>query len=296
MHQDLTRRGFIVQGLAGAAAIGVLGQGVRAEEEKPSGKLRKALQFGMVQGGKSVEDKFKIAQDCGWEGFEIGAGDDQKFIDDLRAASDKMGMPVHSVVCQSHWGCPLSDPDPEVVKKGIEGMKLSLRNARDVKADAVLLVPAVVTDKVRYKDAYERSQARIRELIPMAEEYKVAIAVENVWNKFLLSPMEFAKYVDEFNSKFVRAYFDCGNVVIFGYPQDWIRTLGSRLAKIHLKDFKRDGFQWKAIREGDVQWPEVRKAFADAGYNGWLTPEVGGGNEAYLRDLSARVDKIIAGQ
>jgi hexulose-6-phosphate isomerase len=84
-------------------------------------------------------------------------------------------------------------------------------------------------------------------------------------------------------------------VVIFGYPQDWIRTLGKRIAKIHLKDFKRNGSQWKQIREGDVQWPEVRKALAEVGYDGWLTTEVAGGNEAYLRDLASRVDKIIAG-
>jgi L-ribulose-5-phosphate 3-epimerase len=297
MHRDLSRRDFVARGLAGAAAVGLIARAAAAEEQdKPAGgKLRKAIQLGQVQGGKTALERLKIAQDCGWDGVETGATGDQKTVDELRAASDKSGVPVHSIVCETHWAFPLSDPDPERVKRGMDGMKVALRNARDLKADAVLLVPAVVTDRVSYKDAYERSQQHIRELIPVAEECNAVIAVENVWNKFLLSPLEFAKYVDEFNSKFVRAYFDVGNVVIFGYPQDWIRTLGRRIAKIHLKDFKRNGSQWKQIREGDVQWPEVRKALAEVGYEGWLTTEVAGGNEAYLKDLAARVDKIIAG-
>jgi L-ribulose-5-phosphate 3-epimerase len=299
MQHEITRRGFMARSLTGAAAMGLVGTGAAAaqdQEKTPvAGKLRKACQYGMIQGGKSPLEKLKIAQECGWDGVETGASTDQTFIGALREASDKTGMPVHSVVCETHWSCPLSDPDPAKVQRGMDGMRAALKNARDLKADAVLLVPAVVTDVVRYKDAYERSQKCIRELIPTAEECKVVIAVENVWNKFLLSPLEFAQYIDEFNSKFVRAYFDVGNVVIFGYPQDWILTLGARLAKIHLKDFKRAGSQWVQIRDGDVQWPAVRKALAAAGYTGWLTTEVGGGNEAYLKNLAGRVDKIIAG-
>jgi len=301
MHRYVSRRDFVVGGLAGASVLGLVGKGIAPaqEQDKPAGsgggKLRKAIQYGMVQGAKTPLDHLKVAQECGWDGVECNASQDQKWIDELREAVEKSGVPVHSVVCGTHWGYPLSDPNPEKVKRGMDGMKSALRNARDLKADTVLLVPAVVNADVRYKDAYERSQQRIRELIPVAEECGVTIAVENVWNKFLLSPLEFARYLDELNSKFVRAYFDVGNVVIYGFPQDWIRTLGGRIAKIHLKDFKRDGYQWKPIREGDVQWPEVRKALAEVGYTGWLTTEVAGGDEAYLRDLAARVDKIIAG-
>jgi hexulose-6-phosphate isomerase len=174
-------------------------------------------------------------------------------------------------------------------------MKVSLQNAKDFGATAVLLVPAVVSPDIMYRDAYARSQKQIRELIPQAQELGVIIAVENVWNKFLLSPLEFARYVDEFESPFVRAYFDVGNVVLFGFPQDWIRTLGPRIAKIHLKDFKSDTKQFVPLREGSVNWPEVRKALAEIGYDGWLTTELDGGDEKYLRDVSARVDKIIAG-
>jgi len=124
----------------------------------------------------------------------------------------------------------------------------------------------------------------------------VIIAVEEVWNKFLLSLIEFAKYVDEFNSPWVRAYFDVGNVVLFGYPQDWIRTLGRRIVKFHLKDFKFETKQWVPLREGSIDWPEVRKAIGEIGFSGYLTVELPGGDAAYLREVSARVDKILAGE
>ena len=117
-------------------------------------------------------------------------------------------------------------------------METSLRNAHFWGADTVLLVPAVVNPQTSYHDAWTRSQEQIRKLIPMAQELKVIIGIEEVWNKFLLSPIEFARYVDEFQSPWIRAYFDVGNVVIYGYPQDWIRTLGKRIVKLHIKDFK----------------------------------------------------------
>ena len=178
--------------------------------------------------------------------------------------------------------------------KGLADMELSLRCAKAAGADAVLLVPAVVNDEVGYAEAWERSQKNIRKLLPLAKELQVTIAVENVWNKFLLSPLEFARYVDEFNDPWLRAYIDVGNMILFGFAQDWIRTVGKRIVRIHLKDFKRQGFQWTNLLDGDVNWPQVRKALDEIGYRGYLTPELSGGDEAYLTDLSKRVDKIIA--
>ena len=123
------------------------------------------------------------------------------------------------------------------------------------------------------------------------------IAVEEVWNKFLLSPLEFARYIDEFKSPWVKAWFDVGNVVLYGYPQDWIRTLGKRIVELHLKDFKRleDGYKWVNLGDGDIDWPEVRKALAEIGYSGAATTELEGGDEAYLRDVSKRVDRLALG-
>ena len=141
----------------------------------------------------------------------------------------------------------------------------------------------------------------IRErLLPLARDLKVVIAVEEVWNKFLLSPLEFARYVDELDSPWLKAYFDVGNVVFYGYPQDWIRTLGARIVKVHLKDFQLDRpngrFFWKNIGDGDIDWLEVRRALADIGYAGYVTTEVNGGDAAYLKDLAGRVDRFLTGR
>jgi hexulose-6-phosphate isomerase len=200
-----------------------------------------------------------------------------------------------------HWRLPLSSPDPDVVSRSVQGMETSLRNAALWGADAVLLVPAVVDAATPYRQAYERSQRVIRErLLPLARDLKVIIGVEEVWNKFLLSPIEFARYIDELDSPWLKAYFDVGNVVIYAFPQDWIRTLGSRIVKIHLKDFNFDRsngrFTWKAIGEGDIDWVEVRRALNDIGYRGYVTTEVNAGDAAYLKDTATRVDRFLAGE
>ena len=121
--------------------------------------------------------------------------------------------------------------------------------------------------------------------------------MEEVWNKFLLSPIEFARYVDDFNSPWVKAYFDVGNVALYGYPQDWIRTLGKRIAKVHLKDFTfRNGVtNWTNLRDGELNWKEINKAFAEIGYKGDATVELNGGDAFYLKDVSHRVDLILEG-
>ena len=200
----------------------------------------------------------------------------------------------------AHWREPMSSADPAVVNRSVQGMETSLKNAALWGADAVLLVPGVVdaTNSVsRRLDAVAARDPRAP-AADGASDLKVIIAVEEVWNKFLLSPIEFARYVDEFDSPFVKAYFDVGNVVLFAFPQDWIRTLGPRIVKVHLKDFKleKSTYSWKNIGEGDIDWIEVRKAFGEIGYNGYVTTEVNGGDAAYLADLSVRVDRFLAGQ
>jgi hexulose-6-phosphate isomerase len=177
-------------------------------------------------------------------------------------------------------------------------METSMQNAHLWGAETVLLVPAVVNPKTSYKDAWTRSVAEIKRMLPMAEKLKVIIAVEEVWNKFLLSPLEFANYVDQFQSPWVRAYFDVGNVVISGYPQDWIRTLNKRIAKLHLKDFRfanRKTAEFVPLREGEINWKEVHDALAEIGYHGTATVELPAGDEAYLREVSHRFDLILQG-
>ena len=263
--------------------------------------IRKSILINMLARDVPYAQRFAVAREAGFDAIEMQTVTRPEEAAEIKEAAAKAGIRIHSVMNMDHWRFPLSSGDPDVVTKSVAGMETSLRNAALWGADAVLLVPAVVDATTGYRDAYTRSQKVIRErLLPMARDMKVTIAVEEVWNKFLLSPMEFARYVDEFESPLLKAYFDVGNVVLFAFPQDWIRTLGPRIVKLHLKDFnfdRRNGtFAWKAIGEGDIDWIEVRKALADIKYAGYVTTEVSGGDPAYLKDVGARVDRFLAGQ
>jgi L-ribulose-5-phosphate 3-epimerase len=266
-----------------------------------AGSPKKAVLITMLPKELPFLDRFRLAVDSGFAGIEMQTVADAKAAEEIREASAKSGLRVHSVMNSDHWKFPLSAAEADVVDKSVAGMETSLRNAKLWGADTVLLVPAVVNPQTSYQEAWTRSQKVIRErLLPLASDLKVVVAVEEVWNKFLLSPLEFARYVDEMNSPWVKAYFDVGNIVFYGYPQDWIRTLGPRIAKVHLKDFQLDRpsgkFTWKNIGEGDIDWVEVRKAFADVGYEGWMTTEISGGDAAYLRDVGVRFDRFLAGE
>jgi hexulose-6-phosphate isomerase len=279
-----------------AAALAATGQA-----SAPDGAIRKAVLISMLPKDLSYAERFALARASGFEGIEMQTIARPEEAAEIREAATKTGLRVHSVMNMDHWRLPISSADPDVVSRSVAGMETSLRNAALWGADTVLLVPAVVDAATPYRQAYERSQRVIRErLLPMARDLKVIIAVEEVWNKFLLSPMEFARYVDEFESPWLKAYFDVGNVVLYAYPQDWIRTLGSRIVKIHLKDFNFDRpngrFTWKAIGEGDIDWIEVRRALSDVGYKGYVTTEVNGGDAPYLKDVAGRVDRFLAGE
>ena len=271
---------------------------LRAGLASPSvAAIKKGLVFDMVPEKLSYADRFKMARDAGFEVVQAPTESDERKAEEIKRAADGAGIRIDSVMNMDHWKYPLSSNDREVVEKSLTGMRTSLHNAKLWGADAVLLVPAVVNSETSYQDAWVRSQKEIRKLIPMAEELKIVIAIEEVWNKFLLSPLEMATYIDEFQSPWIKAWFDVGNVVLYGYPQDWIHTLGKRIAKVHLKDFKRkeDGYAWVNLGDGDVDWKAVRQAFADIGYTGSVITELDGGDEAYLRDVSRRIDRLLLG-
>jgi len=261
--------------------------------------IKKAVLLSMIQPrNASVLDKFKAAKEAGFEEIECPTTPEKERAEEILAASKETGVRIHSIMNSDHWRFPLSSADPAVVDKCMEGMRTSLHNAKLWGADTVLLVPAVVNPETPYSVAWERSQKKIRELIPLAAELKVIIAVEEVWNKFLLSPMEFARYVDDFNSPWVKAYFDVGNVAFYGYPHDWIRTLGKRIVKLHFKDFafRKSVTSFGNLGDGDIDFPAIHAALADIGYQGSATTEVGGGELAYLKDLNQRFERILSGQ
>ncbi|HWC75694.1 MAG TPA: sugar phosphate isomerase/epimerase family protein [Gemmatimonadales bacterium] len=285
-----TRREFVTTSLA---VVGL--SQLRIPLPEPA--IKKGIVFDMVSDKLSYADRFKLVKDSGFEVVQALTEPDQSKAEEMKRAADAAGIRIDSVMNVDHWQYPLSSSDPAVVEKSLVGMRTSLHNARLWGSDAVLLVPAVVNAQVSYRDAWTRSQAQIKKLIPLAAELKVVIAIEEVWNKFLLSPLEMAQYIDEFKSPWIKAWFDVGNVVLYGYPQDWIRTLGKRTVKVHLKDFKRkeSGYEWVNLGDGDVDWAAVKAAFASVGYTGSVIAELEAGDAAYLRDISARIDRLLVG-
>ena len=295
---ERNRREFLRTSAATVCAASLPGArlaGIASTAKPDTPWFKKGLVFSMLPEKLSVAERFKLARDTGFEVIQAPTTPDPKQADEIKAASDSSGVRVDSVMNMAHWKYPLSSADPAVVETSMEGMRTSLRNAKLWGCDAVLLVPAVVNPHTSYKDAWTRSQKQIRALIPLAEELKIVIAIEEVWNKFLLSPLEMRTYIEEFKNPIIGAWFDVGNVVLYGYPQDWIHTLNVTIAKVHLKDFKRseNGYAWVNLGDGDIDWPAVRQAFIDVSYHGSVIAELQPGDEAYLRDVNKRIDRLL---
>jgi L-ribulose-5-phosphate 3-epimerase len=284
----MNRRQFLAAAAVSAATS------LRAAPRLP---IRKGVLISMLPKEMSYADRMKIARDVGFQSVEGMTIHEPREAEEIKKAADAAGLPIHSVMNMGHWENPLSSDDPAVVEKSLAIMRTSMGNAKLWGASAVLLVPAVVNPTTSYKDAWSRSQIAIKKLIPLAEESKVIIAIEEVWNKFLVSPLEFARYIDEFNSPWIKAYFDVGNIVFYGYPQDWIRTLGKRIVKLHLKDFayRQGRTEWTDLKAGQIDWKAVYDALAEIGYKGDATVELRSGDQAYLRGVSERVDQILEG-
>jgi hexulose-6-phosphate isomerase len=295
----MKRRDFLAQSAAGAAlAAGLGGSAVTAA---PETGIKKAVVYSMLPSTLPPADRFKLAKDCGFDGIEMPAVPLAE-CDALRQSAEKAGVRLHSVI-YGGWNPPLTHPDPAQREQSVKNADAAIHSAKALGADCILLVPGVVNATTSYANAYKWAQEGTRRLIPTAEKLKISIHIEEVWNNFLLSPLEFNQFVDSFKSPWVQAYFDVGNVVPWAWPEDWVRTLGKRIKKVHLKDFKGGPGLFQAIggsfvnlRDGSVNWPEVRKAFTEINYNGWMTCELRGGDAEYLKDVNKRVDMILAGQ
>jgi hexulose-6-phosphate isomerase len=256
-----------------------------------SAPWKKAFMLGGVSSGP-VLPHFEKLKAAGFQGVEL-ISPNRFDRDEVLRARDATGLVIHGVSGARHWKDTLSDPNPEVVNRGLAAIRQEMEDCKAYGGTTVLVVPAVVTPTVSYRDAYTRSRAAIRTLIPDAERHGVKIAIEEVWNRFLLSPLEFARYVDEFQSPWVGAYFDVGNVVEYGYPQEWVRELGKRILKVHIKEYKKEKRFGYALGEGEIDWPAVTRALHDVGYEGWITAEVGYGDLDALKDVVRRMDKVL---
>lgn len=292
----MSRRDLFALSATAALASSLPGNRRERPVTPPRRGFRKAVKIGMVEQGATLAEKFAILRDAGFDGVELDSPSGLAH-DEVLAAKAKTGLEIPGVVDSVHWSKPFSDPDPAVRQEGRKALETALRDAHAFGCSSVLVVPAVVQKKVSYLEAWQRSQAELRQLVPLAAELKVQIAIENVWNKFLLGPTELARYVDELASPWVGVHFDAGNLVTFGYPEHWVPILGKRILKVDVKEFVRgraggQGFDAK-LNEGDTDWPAVVSALKAIGYDGWFTAEMNGGNAAYLTDLGKRMDAFL---
>lgn len=259
---------------------------------------------------RPLSEVFSMAADLGFEGVEVTIADIGAITPNITAEECAViveqakvaGIQLPSLASGYGWMYPVTSADAAIRQKGIEITKASLRVAKDLGLDAILMVPGIVDSEfidghlgTPYDVAYDNIFAAMDELKITAEELGVTIGIENVWNQFFLSPLELRDFIDKVGSPNVGSYFDVGNVIYSGYAEQWINILGSRITKVHFKDFKRevatiDGFC--DLLDGDVNYPAVIQALRAVGYNGAVTAEFFN-VEADLPKLSAAMDRIL---
>lgn len=299
MKTQQTRRDFLKRGGA-TLALAAVGSQLFAADDKSAtpvttGALKKGIMWDTINVKGTVLEKMKAVKTAGFQGVEMASHLDQTEV--LRARGET-GLEITSVCGAKHWDKPLSHPVPIVRAEGLEALKQTLRDAHTYGAGSVLLVPGVVNKEVSFDDCWKRSIAQIRLAIPLAEEFGVKISIENVWNNFITTEAQAGRYLAEINSPWVGWHFDCGNVIRYGDPIEWITALGKRINRIHVKEYSRD----LAMRKGDVgagfnvpllaganNWAGIMKALRQAGYQSYLITEQDGS----LPDLSRSLDQII---
>ena len=276
--------------------------------------MKKSISVWSFAGG-SLREKMELAKDAGFQAIEVAMDEEgeitpsstEEQVREVRRTADEVGIEISSLATGLFWKYSLTSGDPEVRRKGMEVGKRMLQAASWLGVDAILVVPGAVgvdfipdSEVVPYDLAYDRALEAIRELGREGERLGVTVCVENVWNKFLLSPLEMRDFIDKVGSPYVASYFDVGNVLLMGYPEHWIRILGKRIKRVHIKDFRRsvgDLSGFVDLLEGDVNWPEVVAALREVGYDGYLTAEMlppyGHHPEALIYNTSKAMDFIL---
>ena len=233
----------------------------------------------------------ELAKSAGFDGIELALDEEsmvsmkstKEDILEVKKMAEEIGLELYSVASGLYWQYNYTSANPENVKYAKEITKKQLQVASWLGCDTILVVPGAVEvafdpgEVVEYDVAYERALEALRELAPVAEELNVHIGVENVWNRFLLSPMEMRDFIDKVGSTHVGSYFDVGNVLYDGYPEHWIKILNKRIKKVHFKDYRRaagDLHGFVDLLAGDVNWPNVMEQLNKVDYDGFVTAEM----------------------
>jgi len=258
--------------------------------------MKISASYWMFQGGleaqKPIVEAMTEAKNLGFDAIELCIATQgvltpeatKAQCEDIAAQADQIGIEIASVASGQSWTCSPSASDPEVRRTIIDFTRKALQVTRWLGTNAYLFVPGAVDvfflpdgEVIPYDVCYQRMKDAVSQLLETAEQTCVTICIENVWNKCLLSPLEMRDFIDSFDSKMVGSYFDVGNVLLTGYPEHWIRILGSRIKRVHIKDFKKSVDRRKGfvdLLEGDVDFDAVKKALAEIGYDGYLTAEM----------------------
>lgn len=254
--------------------------------------MKKSISIWSFSPTLPLADRLRLAREAGFDGFEIDLSDDGPLtpgssaaeIAAVRTLAEQSGIELSGLATGLYWTANPASADSAVRFRAEAVLKKQIEIAHALELDAILVIPATVgadflpnCEIVSYDLAWQRATDFIRAALPVAEKAGVRICVENVWNKFLLSPLEMRQFVAQFDSEWIGVYFDVGNAVATGYPEHWINILGHQIRRVHLKDYRRavgsiDGFV--EILSGDVNWPLVMGALRAVGYSGWLTAEM----------------------
>ena len=258
-----------------------------------------------------IQHTLILAKNAGFDGIELalnGSGElsldtTEQEIRDIKKMADDLGLALYSLSCGLCWDYRLSDDDEKMRQKAKDMIKKQLDTAKILGADTILVIPGVVNvefsfpeKKVAYDVVYNRALEGLNELKSHAEALNVNIGLENVWNKFLLSPMEMRSFIDAIGSEYVGSYLDIGNTLYCSYPEDWIRILGKRIKKVHFKDYRTQAgglHGFVDLLAGDVDYPEVIRALDEIGYDDWVSAEMIPGYKHYPETLIYNTSKAM---
>lgn len=254
--------------------------------------MRKGISIWSFPEG-SLKESFALAKDAGFEGVEVALDETsgeitlsstEKELLNVKHQAEECGIELYSIASGLYWSYFLNDEDESVRQKAQDIVKKQLETAAMLGCDSILVIPGCVNAEfaapgkiMDYETCYNRSLESVMKVKQYAEEYKVNIGLENVWNKFLLSPMEMRDFIDKVGSDWVGSYLDIGNTLANGYPEHWISALGKRIKKVHFKDYRVEAgglHGFVDLLAGDVNYPAVMKALENVGYDGWVTAEM----------------------